>query len=60
MRYLDKPSLPSPVTVPGIGRSSPMRMRMVVDWPAPFGPRKPVTVPGAIVKLSKCTAVVSP
>jgi hypothetical protein len=33
---------------------------MVVDLPAPFGPRNPVTVPGAIVKLRECTAVVSP
>jgi hypothetical protein len=37
-----------------------MIMRMVVDLPAPFGPRNPVTVPGAIVKLRECTAVVSP
>jgi hypothetical protein len=43
-----------------VGRSSPMIMRMVVDLPAPFGPRNPVTVPGAIVKLRECTAVVSP
>jgi hypothetical protein len=48
------------VTVPDVGRSSPMIMRMVVDLPAPFGPRNPVTVPGAIVKLRECTAVVSP
>src|SRR5688572_14975020 len=37
-----------------------MIMRMVVDLPAPFGPRNPVTVPGAIVKLRECTVVVSP
>jgi hypothetical protein len=37
-----------------------MIIRMVVDLPAPFGPRNPVTVPGAIVKLRECTAVVSP
>ena len=43
-----------------VGRSSPMIMRMVVDLPAPFVPRNPVTVPGAIVKRSECTAVVSP
>jgi hypothetical protein len=48
------------VTVPDVGRSSPVIMRMVVDLPAPLGPRNPVTVPGAIVKLSECTAVVSP
>jgi len=45
---------------PDVGRSSPMIMRMVVDLPAPFGPGNPVTVPGAIVKLRECTAVVSP
>src|SRR3954452_5282381 len=52
--------LPLTVTVPDVGRSSPMIMRMVVDLPAPFGPRNPVTVPGAIVKLTQCTAVVLP
>ena len=45
------------VTVPDVGRSSPMIMRMVVDLPTPLGPRNPVTVPGVIVKLSECTAV---
>ncbi|HEX5729340.1 MAG TPA: hypothetical protein VFX99_07945, partial [Microbacterium sp.] len=38
-------------------------LRSAWTWPrtpAPFGPRNPVTVPGAIVKLWKCTAVVSP
>jgi hypothetical protein len=33
---------------------------MVVDLPAPFGPRKPVTVPGWIVKVRSSTAVVVP
>jgi hypothetical protein len=37
-----------------------MIMRTVVDLPAPFGPRSPVTVPATIVKLRECTAVVSP
>ena len=27
-------------------------MRMVVDFPAPLGPRKPVTRPGCAVKLT--------
>ena len=35
-------------------------MRMVVDLPAPLGPRKPVTVPGRTVKSSRSTAVFSP
>ena len=34
-----------------------MIMRMVVDLPAPFGPRKPVTRPGRAVKETSSTAV---
>ncbi len=37
-----------------------MIMRMVVDFPAPFGPRNPVTKPGAMVKLMLSTAVLPP
>jgi hypothetical protein len=37
-----------------------MIIRMVVDLPAPLGPRKPVTEPGGIVKLMESTAVFSP
>jgi hypothetical protein len=37
-----------------------MIMRMVVDLPAPFGSRNPVTEPGAMVKLMVSTAVLSP
>ena len=33
---------------------------MVVDFPAPFGPRNPVTIPGRIVKVTSSTAVVVP
>lgn len=39
------------VTVPGIGWSSPMIKRIVVDSLAPFRPRNPVTVPGAMVGM---------
>ena len=35
-------------------------MRMVVDLPEPLGPRKPVTRPGATVKLRQSTARVLP
>jgi hypothetical protein len=35
-------------------------MRMVVDFPAPFGPTKAVTSPGATVKDSPSTATVRP
>jgi hypothetical protein len=31
------------VTVPADGASNPTIIRMVVDFPLPFGPRKPVT-----------------
>jgi hypothetical protein len=35
-------------------------MRIVVDLPAPFGPRNPVTMPGWTVKLTPSTAVFAP
>ena len=35
---------------PSSARSRPRIMRIVVDLPAPFGPRKPVTMPGRTVK----------
>ncbi len=35
-------------------------MRIVVDFPAPLGPRKPVTRPGSAVKVTSLTAVKSP
>ena len=37
-----------------------MIIRMVVDFPEPFGPRNPVTDPGCTSKLSSCTANVFP
>ena len=52
--------LPATVTVPVVGLSRPMIMRMVVDLPAPLGPRKPVTVPGSTVKEMLSTATLSP
>ena len=48
------------MTDPVVGLSSPMIMRMVVDFPAPLGPRKPVTVPGSTVKEMWSTATLSP
>src|SRR5579871_5669285 len=33
---------------------------MVVDFPAPLGPRNPVTTPGSTTKLNPSTAVLSP
>jgi hypothetical protein len=48
--------LPSTSARPWSGRSRPSSTRSEVDLPAPFGPRKPVTVPGRAVKLSPSTA----
>jgi hypothetical protein len=48
---------PATVTVPLVGRSRPRIIRMVVDLPAPFGPRKPVTTPGRMVNDNESTAV---
>src|SRR3954452_21120420 len=45
---------------PLVGRSRPRMMRIVVDLPAPLGPRKPVTTPGGTLKLSRSTATVLP
>jgi hypothetical protein len=38
-----KTSRPSTVARPSVAPSEPVRMRMVVDLPAPLGPRKPTT-----------------
>ena len=35
-------------------------MRIVVDFPAPFGPRKPVTLPGRTTNETSSTAVLGP
>lgn len=51
---------PSINAVPLVGASRPSRTRSVLDLPAPFGPRKPVTRPGRAVKLTSSTAVVRP
>jgi hypothetical protein len=46
--------------VPAVGRSRPTTTRIVVDLPAPLGPRKPVTRPGWMVTVRSSTAVRSP
>src|SRR2546423_13128053 len=51
---------PLTVTEPLVGSSRPRIMRIVVDFPAPFGPRKPVTVPGRTANVRSETAVVDP
>ncbi len=51
---------PPRVAVPDVGRSRPSTSRMVVDFPAPLGPRNPVTRPGTTLKVSRSTARVVP
>jgi hypothetical protein len=51
---------PATVARPDVGASSPAISRIVVDFPAPFGPRNPVTRPGSTVKRSPSTTVVRP
>src|SRR4051812_33107679 len=48
------------VARPEVGGVRPTAIRKVVDLPAPFGPRKPVTRPGRAVKLTSSTAVNGP
>ena len=45
---------------PAVGGVSPVIIRIVVDLPAPLGPRKPVTVPGAHSNDTSLTAVCAP
>src|SRR5258708_7386158 len=45
------------VARPEVDRARPSRTRMVVDFPAPFGPRNPVMRPGASRKVRSSTAV---
>src|SRR6266700_618614 len=46
--------------MPRSGASRPSMIRIVVDFPDPFGPRKPVTTPGRTSKLSASTARTRP
>lgn len=47
------------VTDPEVGASSPRIIRIVVDLPDPFGPRKPVTAPGVTSNDNPSTASTS-
>ncbi len=47
-------------TVPAVGSSNPVSILMVVDLPAPFGPRNPKNCPGATLNLTSSTAVSAP
>src|SRR3954453_9829202 len=46
--------------VPAVGRSRPSSSRMVVDFPAPLGPRNPNTSPGATSSDRSDSASVAP
>src|SRR3954471_20601768 len=48
------------VAVPEVAGTRPVIIRIVVVLPAPFGPRKPVTVPGSSAKDTSSTTVRSP
>ena len=54
------PRLPLTRTSPVSGASRPRIKRIVVDFPAPFGPTKPVTRPGRTRNDSPSTATVFP
>src|SRR5687768_14944253 len=48
---LSKTSNPLTLAEPDVGEMKQVRMRMVVDFPAPFGPRNPTTSPRFTSKL---------
>src|SRR5690625_1232026 len=53
-------SCPSRLTLPASARRSPSKMRMVVDFPAPLGPRKPWTSPCSTSRSRPSSARVLP
>ena len=59
-RVCSAKGFPFTVAVPEVGASRPRMSRIVVDLPAPLGPRNPVTTPGRTVKLKSSTASLSP
>ena len=48
---------PRTCAVPVVGGVRPTMTRIVVDFPAPLGPRNPVTRPGSAAKVTSSTAV---
>src|ERR1041384_4775697 len=55
------PILNPPIaTSPSVGGIKPVIMRMVVDFPAPFGPRNPSTSPLLTLKDTSSTAIFEP
>ena len=61
MRRAAMPSVPTSWpqirAVPEVGGMKPASMRMVVDLPAPFGPRNPSTSPRATLNDTSSTAM---
>src|SRR6266550_2604203 len=53
-------SKPPTVTLPSVGGIKPVIMRMVVDLPAPLGPRKPSTSPRSTENETPSTARLGP
>src|SRR5512147_3208585 len=53
-------SYPPTVPSPPVGMRRPQSMRMVVDLPAPFGPRNPKISPFFTSRLMRSTATKSP
>src|ERR1700678_83080 len=53
-------SVPRICMRPDVGASNPVSILIVVDLPAPLGPRKPKNCPGATRRLTSCTAINSP
>jgi hypothetical protein len=51
---------PRTAVLPAVGRTRPRSARIVVDLPAPFGPRNPVIRPGSTEKVRSSTASVAP
>ena len=53
-------SMPNTCADPSVGRMKSSSMLIVVDLPAPFGPRKPNISPSSIVRSRSSTATTSP
>src|SRR5687768_13149192 len=52
--------LPSTCAAPDVGASSPARIFIVVDLPAPLGPMKPNTSPDSSVRVRLSSAISPP
>src|SRR5271163_1358130 len=53
-------SMPRTCMRPDEGASRPVNILMVVDFPAPLGPRNPKNWPAATRRFTSCTAIKSP